>query len=96
MTCDLGVNGVSVEMLLLVCFVDLMFARCACMCPFVAGIGFGGHLRICFVVTSGKELRYPAEMAFVRVASVGENKDLEKNSILSAIVGASITEFREW
>ena len=74
---DLGVRSVSVEMLLLLGFVDLIFARCACMCPLVDGTGFGGHLCSCFVVTSEKELRYPAEMALVRVDSAGENRERE-------------------
>ena len=61
----------------------------------VDGTGFGGHLRSCFVVSLGKELRYLAEMALARVDSTGENKEREKNSILSAIVGSSIV-FNEW
>ena len=35
-------------------------------------------------------------IAAARVDNVGEKRDLEWNSILSAIVGASITELREW
>ena len=77
MMCGCGVSGVSVVMLLILGFVDLMFARCACMCPFVDGIGFGGHFRSCFVVTSGNVLRYPAEIALARVESAGEKSDRE-------------------
>ena len=67
----------SVVMLLILGFVDFMFARCACMCPFADGIGFGGHFRSCFVVTSGNVLRYPAEIALARVESAGEKSDRE-------------------
>ena len=35
-------------------------------------------------------------IAAARVDKVGEKRDLEWNSILSAIVGASITELSEW
>ena len=49
-----------------------------------------------FVVIVGKVVRYPAWIAFARVESVGEKRDLWRNVMRSAAVGASITELKEW
>ena len=75
--CGRGMRSVSVTMLLILAFVDRMFARCVYICLFVDGIGFGDHFRSCFVVTSGNELRYPAEIALARVESTEEKSDRE-------------------
>ena len=79
-----------------VCLVDCIFARLACMCPFIVASWLGGHLLICLVVMVGKVVRYPAWIAFARVESVGEKRDLCRKVMRSAMVGASITELREW
>ena len=44
----------------------------------------------------GNEDKYPRLMARERVDRAGENKALEMNSTLSAIVGASTTALSEW
>ena len=49
------------------------------------------------MVMVGKVVRNSALMALANKESgVGENRDLCWNSIRSAIVGASMMEFREW
>ena len=78
-----------------VCFVDWIFARLACMCPLMVGIWFGGQRRSCFIVMFGNVVRKPALIALAKVSRVGEKSDLCWKSILSAMVGASITEFSE-
>ena len=75
--------------------VDLKFALWAHMCPIVEARWLGGYLRRFFVVIVGNEVKYPLFIASARVDSAGENRDLEINSTLSAIVGASITAFSE-
>ena len=77
------------------CFLDRMFARLACMCPFIVGIWFGGQRRSCFTVMVGNVVRKLAWIALAKVSRVGEKSDLCWKSILSAMVGASITEFSE-
>ena len=57
---------------------------------------FGGYLRNCFVVIVENVNRYPRFAACKRVERAGENRALNINSILSVIVGASITVFNEW
>ena len=44
----------------------------------------------------GKDDKYPRLIACERVDRAGENKALEMNSTLSAIVGASTTALSEW
>ena len=78
------------------CFVDWMLARFAFMCPLIVATWFGGQRRSCLVVIVGKVVRNPALMALAKVSRVGENRDLCWNSILSAMVGTSIIELREW
>ena len=77
------------------CFVERTFALWAHMCPIVDARWSGGCLRSCFVVMVGNEDKYPRLMARERVDRAGENRALEMNSTLSAIVGASTTAFRE-
>ena len=79
-----------------VCFVERTFARWAHMCPIVDARWSGGCLRSCFVVIVGNLDKYPRLMARERVDRAGENKALEMNSTLSAIVGASTTALSEW
>ena len=47
------------------------------------------------MVIVGNEAKYPRFIASARVDRVGEKRDLEINSTLSAIVGASMTAFNE-
>ena len=75
--------------------VDRKFALWAHMCPIAEARWFGGYFRRCFVVIVGNEVKYPRLIASARVDKAGEKRDLEVNSTLSAIVGASMTAFNE-
>ena len=75
--------------------VDRKFALWAHMWPMVDARWFGGYFLRYFVVIVGNEAKYPRFIASARVDKAGEKRDLEMNSTLSAIVGASMTAFNE-
>ena len=54
-------------------------------------LGFGKKLQRCIIMTDGKVVRKSALIVFVEVDTVEDNKVLDTNSFLSAIVRVSTT-----
>ena len=64
---------VSGSVRVLCVLVDWMFALVRCWCPLTVAIEFGAYFVICLTVNSGHPVRRFFRVAFVQVATVGEN-----------------------